>query len=126
MEAFGRHLILEMWDCDRSIVNDPGKVEEIVRKAATEAKATVMGIVSHKFDPSGVTCLAILAESHLSVHTWPKEGYVAADIFTCGRTAAPEPAAEYLIGAFKPKDSKTLVLTRGDSSVSELAQHQTV
>lgn len=115
-----------MWDCDRSIINDSRKIEEIVRKAATEAKATVMGIVSHEFDPAGVTCLAILAESHLSVHTWPKEGYVAADIFTCGRSAVPEPAAEYLIGAFKPKDSKTLILIRGVSSVSELAQHQTV
>ncbi len=126
MEAFGRHLILEMWDCDREILNDEQTIEEIVRNAALAAKATVMGIVCHRFNPSGVTCLAILAESHLSVHTWPVEGYVAADIFTCGHTADPRKAAEYLKKAFKPKGSKIVLLARGDPSLAKAAQHQTV
>lgn len=126
MEAFGRHLLLEMWDCDRDVINDAKKIDGIVRKAATEAKATVINTMSHEFDPSGITCLAILAESHLSVHTWPEQGYVAADIFTCGRSADPQPAAEFLVKAFGPKDSKVVELTRGDAPMSEAAQHQTV
>ncbi|MEE9199871.1 MAG: adenosylmethionine decarboxylase [Candidatus Brocadiales bacterium] len=126
MEVFGRHLILEMWDCDSEVIDETREIEKIVRQAAVEAKVTVIEAVCHRFSPSGVTCLAVLAESHISVHTWPKEGYVAADIFTCGRTADPQKAVEYLKRAFKPKDSKTVVLTRGSASVIEAAQHQTV
>ncbi len=115
-----------MWDCDREVVNDVRKIDKIVRRAALEAKASVIDTVCHEFSPSGVTCLAILAESHLSVHTWPKEGYVAADIFTCGRSADPRSASRYLVRAFKAKDSKVVELTRGGHSAREAAQHQTV
>lgn len=122
MEASGRHLILEMWDCDREILNDVKVIREIVQGAVTEARATVIKIMAHEFTPPGVTCMAILAESHLSVHTWPEEGYVAADIFTCGRSADPRLAAEYLLRAFKPKDSKTVELKRGVPSLRKAVQ----
>ncbi len=113
-----------MWDCDKEILNDARKIKEIVQRAASEAKATVIDTMCHEFDPPGVTCMALLAESHLSVHTWPEQGYVAADIFTCGHSADPQPGAEYLLRAFKPKDSKTVELKRGSPTGRKAMQHQ--
>lgn len=123
MEAFGRHLILEMWDCDREILNNAKKVREILRSAATEARATVIRVFCHEFSPEGVTGVALLAESHLSVHTWPEEGYAAADIFTCGQSTDPQLAAQYLLEGFKAKNSTTLELKRGNMRARE-AVHQ--
>ena len=84
MEAYGRHLLLEMWDCNREILEDAEKITQIMCDAAGDAGATVVKSIHHEFNPPGITAVAILSESHISVHTWPIEGYVAVDIFTCG------------------------------------------
>ncbi len=122
MEAFGRHLILEMWDCDREVLNNAKKIKEILRRAAEKAKATVIRVFCHEFSPTGVTGVALLAESHLSVHTWPEEGYAAADIFTCGQFTDPQLAARYLLSGFKAKNSTTFELKRGSMQTREVAQ----
>ena len=122
METFGRHLILEMWDCDREILNNAKKIREILRKASEEARATVIRVFCHEFNPKGVTGVAILAESHLAIHTWPDEGYAAVDIFTCGQYTDPQLAAQYLLLSFKAKDSTTFELKRGSIRTREVAQ----
>ena len=106
MEAYGRHLILEMWDCKREVLNDADKIIELISDAAIEAGATVI-------IPSGITGVAILAESHIAIHTWPVEGYVAADVFTCGMNCDPQLAVNLLISGFEPKDHTTLEVKRG-------------
>ncbi len=113
MEAFGRHFILEMWDCNREILNDVKKIEQILHNAVNDTGATVVKQISHKFNPPGITSLAILAESHIAIHTWPVEGYVAVDIFTCGTVANPQLATKSLLEGFEPKDHTSLELKRG-------------
>ena len=113
MEAFGRHFILEMWDCNREIVNDAEKIMQILSEAVNDAGATIIKQFYHEFDPPGITGVAILAESHISIHTWPKEGYVAVDLFTCGTQTDPKLAEKRLLEGFEPNDFTSVVLKRG-------------
>jgi S-adenosylmethionine decarboxylase len=113
MEAYGRHLLLEMWDCNREILEDAGQITQIMCDAAGDAGATVVKSIHHEFNPPGITAVAILSESHISVHTWPIEGYVAVDIFTCGTVADPQLAIKGLLEAFEPKDHTSMEIKRG-------------
>ncbi|MGR3293472.1 MAG: adenosylmethionine decarboxylase [Candidatus Scalindua sp.] len=113
MEAFGRHLLLEMWDCNRDILDDAEKITQIMCDAASDAGATVVKSIYHEFDPPGITAVAILSESHISVHTWPIEGYVAVDIFTCGTVADPQLAVKGLLDGFGPKEHTSVEIKRG-------------
>ncbi|MDR4503457.1 MAG: adenosylmethionine decarboxylase [Candidatus Scalindua sp.] len=117
MEAYGRHIILEMWDCDRTVLNDAKKITELVGDSAVIAGATVLKQFYHEFIPSGITGVAILAESHIAIHTWPVEGYVAIDVFTCGTRCDPQLAVDYLIKGFSPKESTTLEIKRGSPMI---------
>ena len=84
VSSFGRHLVVDYWDCDADLLNDEARLVEILALAADAAGATVMAMRSHKFEGQGVTAVAILAESHISIHTWPDAGYAGVDIYTCG------------------------------------------
>lgn len=117
MEAFGRHFILEMWDCNREILNDAKKIMQILSESVTDAGATIIKQFYHEFSPPGITGVAILAESHISIHTWPEEGYVAVDLFTCGNQADPKLAEKRLLEGFDPKDHTTLELKRGSPQI---------
>ena len=109
MEAYGRHLLVEMWDCNREILDDAERITQIMRNAATDAGATVIKSIYHEFNPPGITAVAILSESHISVHTWPIEGYVAVDIFTCGTVADPQ---LQLMVYLRVLDQKSILLWR--------------
>ena len=117
--TLGRHFIVEMWGCAREVVNDPDTIMDILHKAANDSGATIIKSFFHQFSPMGVTGVAILAESHISIHTWPEEGYVAADIFTCGTTTDPELGTQSLVEGFKPEDSSFLELKRGNLDTKE-------
>ncbi len=114
MDTLGRHLILEMWGCCKDIIDSVDAVKEILAKATESTKATLVDVVCHRFSPYGVTGVAILAESHISVHTWPEYGYAAGDIFICGSTINPQNAASFMIQAFQAKETSLLELKRGD------------
>lgn len=86
-----------MYDCPPAVIDDPEAVQSAMRDAARAAKATLLGEIAHRFTPQGVTALGLLAESHISVHTWPELGYAAADIFTCGERCLPEAACMLLV-----------------------------
>lgn len=113
MNALGTHLVLELKDCRVKFLNDTKRIEEILTAAAREAKATIVGSQFHKFSPYGVSGMVVIAESHLSIHTWPEYGYAAVDIFTCGDTLQPEVAAQYLIEKFQSKSPGMLEVKRG-------------
>ena len=89
MKALGKHLLLELNDCDPKLLNDIGLIREIMLAAANESGATVLGESFHQFSPQGVSGVILIAESHLSVHTWPEHGYAGADILTCGTRVKP-------------------------------------
>ena len=110
--ALGRHFLLELYDCDAAVLNDVERIEGVVRKAVKKMGATLIGVASNQYSPHGVTCMALLAESHLSVHTWPEYGYAAIDIFGCGETT-PELAVDALEEVFEPARTRCLKLRRG-------------
>ena len=91
--------LLELYDCPPDILDDQKRIDDALREAVEHANATLLKQVSKQFSPQGVTALGILAESHISIHTWPEHGYAAIDIFTCGHRAMPERACEFLVGA---------------------------
>ena len=93
----GNHLLLELYGCNREKLNDELYLRCQLNSAAKLANASVLNIVSNKFEPFGVTAIALLAESHLSIHTWPESYYSAIDIFTCGRNMKPKLASQFLI-----------------------------
>lgn len=117
VDALGRHIILEMWGCCTDIINNVDSVKEILKEATKSIQATLVDVMCHQFNPYGVTGVAILAESHISVHTWPEYGYAAADIFICGGNIIhPQNAASFIIQAFHAKETSLLEFTRGDLS----------
>jgi S-adenosylmethionine decarboxylase len=97
----GTHCIAELYQCPPTLLDDVQFISKAIREAARRAKSELLHEVTHKFEPVGVTALALLAESHLSIHTWPEDGYAAVDAFTCGDKAQPEAACRYLARVLK-------------------------
>ena len=95
-DMVGKHCILELYDCDPSKLDDETFLRHTITTAAQRAGATLLNLITHRFEPQGVTGLALLAESHISIHTWPENGYAAVDVFTCGDHTMPEKACEVL------------------------------
>ena len=114
LSTLGKHIILEMWGCCKDTIDNVEVVKDILVKAAESVKATMVDVVCHRFSPYGVTGVAILAESHIAVHTWPEHGYAAADIFICGSAINPRNAASYMTEAFYAKETSFLELKRCD------------
>jgi S-adenosylmethionine decarboxylase len=80
----GVHIVADVTQCVPEILDDEDGLVEMLRRAADSCGATLLGIQSHKFEPQGVTAVVMLAESHMSIHTWPERGECALDIYTCG------------------------------------------
>src|SRR5437588_5942686 len=100
LNALGRHLLLELFDCDLDAINNVETVKGALIEAAKRAQATIVDVVFHEFNPFGVSGVVVIAESHLSIHTWPEYRYAAVDIFSCGDVLQPEIAANYLVEYF--------------------------
>ena len=107
-----KHLLLELYRCDCEKLNDESFLRCTLNKAAKLAKATVLNLISNKFEPQGVTAIALLAESHISIHTWPESNYSAVDIFTCGQNMIPELASQYLIQSLMAEEHYLRVIER--------------
>ncbi len=110
------HLLLELYGCDYEKLNDESFLRCSLNRAAKFAKATVLNLISNKFEPQGVTAIALLAESHISIHTWPESKYSAVDIFTCGQNMKPELASKYLIDTLKAEEHFLRVIKRNPPS----------
>ena len=109
----GVHLIVDLHGA--SGLNDIDLIEETLRRCVTAAGATLLHIHLHHFQPSGVSGVAVLAESHISIHTWPDAGYAALDVFMCGK-ANPDACIPVLRRAFKAKRVEVNELLRGQDS----------
>ena len=107
-----KHLLLELYRCDCEKLNDESFLRCTLNRAAKLAKAKVLNLISNKFEPQGVTAIALLAESHISIHTWPESNYSAVDIFTCGQNMNPELASQYLIEALKAEEHFLRIIER--------------
>jgi len=111
-----KHLLLELYKCNCEKLNDESFLRCILNRAAKLANATVLNLISNKFEPQGVTAIALLAESHISIHTWPESNYSAVDIFTCGKNMMPEVASQYLIESLIAKEHSLRVIERNPPS----------
>ena len=111
-----KHLLLELYKCDCEKLNDESFLRCTLNRAAKLANATVLNLMSNKFEPQGVTAIALLAESHISIHTWPESNYSAVDIFTCGKNMMPELASQYLIDSLMAKEHSLRVIERNPPS----------
>jgi S-adenosylmethionine decarboxylase len=113
LNALGRHLLVELQDCNREALNDLSFLRDAMVTAAVKCGAVVLGESFHRFSPQGVSGVVVIAESHLSIHTWPEYGYAAVDIFTCGTTVVPEKAAEVLVAKLESKSHSLQEIQRG-------------
>ena len=107
-----KHLLLELYRCDCKKLNDESFLRCTLNRSAKLAKATVLNLISNKFEPLGVTAIALLAESHISIHTWPESNYSAIDIFTCGQNMMPELSSQYLIESLMAEEHSLRVIKR--------------
>ena len=113
MNALGRHLLLELFDCDLDAINNLESVKGALIEAAKRAQATIVDVVFHEFNPFGVSGVVVIAESHLSIHTWPEYRYCAVDVFSCGDVLQPEIAVTYLVEAFGAARTSVVEMQRG-------------
>lgn len=112
----GTHLIIEVVQGEG--LDDEARIASAFRDIVTTCGATLLHIHTHKFSPQGVSGVAVLAESHISVHTWPEIGYGAFDVFMCG-DAQPWRAVDVLARAFNTADVRVRQLRRGEGVVAE-------
>ena len=113
----GRHLILDLYDCDKQLLDNYDALRELIETALRMSNATILRIIGEKFEPQGVTLLALLSESHCSIHTWPEIGYAAIDLYTCGNTTNSHKASEFLKYKLKAKKVNEKELIRSITSV---------
>lgn len=114
MEHLGRHWLVEMYGC-RNLKRCETDGLDAMRQAAELAGATIVGYSGHNFEPEGFSAVILVAESHLSIHTWPEQDYAAIDIFTCGESIHPEPALAFLRGYLGARDCECQEIRRGSA-----------
>lgn len=113
MRMLGRHVLVEFYECNASILNDEKKIRTYMQEAATKSNATIVDSVFHRFNPHGVSGVVVIAESHLAVHTWPEYNYAAVDLFTCGSSVNPWIAFEILKERLQSVHFTTKEIKRG-------------
>lgn len=114
-QTIGKHLIIDLWQA--SHLDDLVLIEQTLQECVKAADATLLDIQLHHFGPGhGVTGVALLAESHISIHTWPERAFAAVDIFMCGETK-PERCIEPLKRAFATSQIVVTQLDRGRSTI---------
>jgi len=106
----GTHLIVDLWQAHN--LNDAGLIEKTLVECIKAANATLLHFHIHAFEPNGLSGVAVLAESHITFHSWPDQGYMALDIFMCGK-AEPHKCIPILKRAFEPGSVQISDLKRG-------------
>lgn len=103
-DPLGEHYIIELYDCDKAVLNDLDAIQGTLLKAADLAGATIIDSRFHRFAPQGVSGVIVIAESHLSIHTWPELGYAALDLYTCNHDMDIDQSMRLIQDAFRPED----------------------
>jgi S-adenosylmethionine decarboxylase len=106
-------LLVELHGCQPELLKRVDLVRDILVGAARACGATIVDVAFHEFNPFGVSGMVVIAESHLSVHTWPEYRYAAVDVFTCGDVIKPEAAVAYLASRFRCKNPSVVEMKRG-------------
>lgn len=109
----GNHLLVELYNCDVALLNDPQKIESFMKEAAEASGATIVSVHTNLFNPHGVSGVVIIAESHITIHTWPEYGYAAVDAFTCGDSVDTMKVAEVFGERLGAKSTEVQIFKRG-------------
>lgn len=113
MKTLGVHLLLDLENCDQKILDDLNIIKQTLIIAAQKSGAHIMGETFHKFTPVGVTGIVSIAESHISIHTWPEFKYAAVDIFSCGEDFDLESCVKVISDNLKCKHITRKTIKRG-------------
>ena len=93
---FGRHALADLYECESEFLDNIDEIKRIIDESCSEANLTIVESKYHKFEPIGLSGVSILAESHITVHTWPEYKFVSIDAFTCGRKMNPTIVCEII------------------------------
>lgn len=113
MHHLGTHILIELYECKMQLLNDAEHIEQLLVRAATEAGASVVSSHANLFNPHGVSAVVIIAESHVTVHTWPEHRYAAVDVFTCGDKVKPWKVQAFLEQALDAQRCSAMEIRRG-------------
>lgn len=104
---------MELRKADAHKLDDLPFIRQTLLAAAEEVGAHILGDTFHRFTPQGVTGIVAIAESHISIHTWPEHAYAAVDVFTCGESFEPEKAAQIILSRLDAQDAQITKVLRG-------------
>ena len=124
--TLGKHLLVEYQGCNKELLNDQEFLEQLLQEAAKATGATVVQVAFHRFAPQGVSGVVVVEESHLSIHTWPEDGYAAVDLYTCG-DCKPMLAHPIIQQGLEANQTETLEVQRGivqQKFAIEVGDHQ--
>tara|TARA_B100000927_G_C16303998_1_gene404636 strand:- start:80 stop:415 length:336 start_codon:yes stop_codon:yes gene_type:complete len=107
-----KHILFTLKGCPYGLLDDEAHIRNVLANAAHLSQSTLLNVSSHKFNPHGVTAVALLAESHISIHTWPENGMAVCDVFTCGDHTSPASGARYMYDAMGATSHATETFTR--------------
>lgn len=108
----GLQILADASGCHEELLDDPSRIQSVVRDIARTANLSVVQVIAHKFSPQGVTVLALLAESHIAVHTWPECGTCSLDIFLCSHRD-PSAIVSAITSHLRPFKLRTQTISRG-------------
>ena len=113
MKSLGQQLIVELYGCNRTLLDDPSRLEQILTEAISRSGGTIIRPCFHQFSPHGVTGVVVIAESHVSIHTWPEFGYCALDVFTCGTQVKTDQIFEFVRSELEAQETSVMEVKRG-------------
>ncbi len=108
----GHHIIVNLLKCPAKVLEKVNIVQKLLNEIVSEASLTKVGESFYQFEPKGVTGIILLAESHISIHTWPEHESAAVDIFCCGGKESAKKAYELLVKKFEPSNVKKHEVSR--------------
>ncbi|MBI1310372.1 adenosylmethionine decarboxylase [bacterium] len=112
-DALGYHWIMDLRGCPFELLDDLKFVRAKLVEVTERFGLTLLNVQSRQFEPQGVTALGFLAESHLSIHTWPEHNYAAIDIFTCAADTQLKSACEFIARTLQAEETSVIRIRRG-------------
>jgi S-adenosylmethionine decarboxylase proenzyme len=113
MRVMGYHWLMDLWGLPPEAIGDEARLQQLMVEAARSSGAVVVDARFFRFEPQGASGAVIIAESHLTIHTWPEFGYAAADVFTCGDPALGERIYARLVETLRPGQHRVQRFERG-------------
>jgi S-adenosylmethionine decarboxylase len=113
LETTSHHFLIELRSVESSLLDNLNEIEQIFLNSLVGSGATYINHYFHKFSPQGVSGVVVIAESHLSIHTWPEDGYAALDVFTCGNKEIGDTVVQNLLKSFQTDNYDIKYVLRG-------------